>query len=44
MLNYNEMRRLFSEISFREVRCFGNFADREEIRGNSNRFLFVAVK
>jgi len=44
MVNHNEMRLLFQKTNFREVRCFGNFADREEIKSNSNRFIFVAVK
>ena len=44
IVNYNEMRRLFQETSFREVRCFGDFADREEIKNNAKRLLFVATK
>jgi SAM-dependent methyltransferase len=44
MLNYNEMQRFLGEAGFSEIRCFGDFADREEIGSQSKRFIFAAVK
>jgi len=44
MLNYNEMRRFLHEAGFREIRCFGEFVAREEVKSNARRLIFVAVK
>lgn len=44
MLNYNEMCRFLNEAGFDEIRCFGGFAAREEVKTNSKRLIFVAVK
>lgn len=44
MLNYNEMRRFLHEAGFLEIKCFGEFVAREEVRSNAKRLLFVAVK
>ena len=44
MLNYNEMTRFLMEAGFSEIKCFGNFDDREEVKSNSKRLIFAAVK
>ncbi len=44
MLNYNEMRRFLGEAGFSDIRCFGDFAAREEIESQSKRLIFVAMK
>jgi SAM-dependent methyltransferase len=44
MLNYNEMCRFLHEAGFHEIRCFGEFVAREEVKTNSKRLIFVAVK
>jgi SAM-dependent methyltransferase len=44
MLNYNEMCRFLNEAGFNEIRCFGEFTAREEVKTNSKRLIFVAVK
>ena len=44
MLNYNEMRRFLNEAGFTEIRCFGEFAAREEVGSNARRLIFAAIK
>ena len=44
MLNNNEMCRFLHEAGFHEVRCFGEFTAREEVKTNSKRLIFVAVR
>jgi SAM-dependent methyltransferase len=44
MLNYNEMCRFLHEAGFDEIRCFGEFVAREEVKTNSKRLIFVAVR
>lgn len=44
MLNYNEMCRFLDEAGFDEIRCFGGVVAREEVKTNSKRLIFVAVK
>ncbi len=44
MLNYNEMCRFLNEAGFHEIRCFGEFTAREEVKTNSKRLTFVAVR
>ena len=44
MVNYNEMRKFLFEAGFREIKCFGDFTDREEVKSNSKRLIFVAIK
>ena len=41
---YNEMRRFLSDAGFREIKCFGDFNDREEAKANARRLIFVAVR
>ena len=44
MLNYNEMRRFLTEAGFHEIRCFGEFVAREEVKSNAKRLIFVGIK
>jgi SAM-dependent methyltransferase len=44
MLNYNEMCRFLHEAGLHEIRCFGEFVAREEVKTNSKRLIFVAVR
>lgn len=44
MLTYSELKWLLSQAGFSTVKCFGSFLDREEIKKNSDRLIFVAVK
>lgn len=44
MLNYNEMRRFLNEAGFTEIRCFGEFAAREEAKNNARRLIFAVIK
>lgn len=44
MLNHNEMWRFLSEAGFCEIRCFGEPDAREEVKSQSKRLVFVAMK
>lgn len=44
MANYNEMRRFLFEAGFSKVKCFGDFTARKEVKSNSNRLIFAAIK
>lgn len=44
MVNYNEMKRFLKDAGFRDIKCFGEFTDREEARISARRLILVAVK
>jgi len=44
MVNYNEMRRFLKDAGFRDIKCFGDFTDREEAKTNARRLILVGVR
>lgn len=44
MLNYNEMKGFLNAAGFTKIKCFGEFVAREEVKSNSKRLIFVAIK
>ena len=44
MVNYNEMKRFLRDAGFRDIKCFGDFNDREEAKTNARRLILVAVR
>lgn len=44
MLTYHEMHRFLQDAGFSNIKCFGSFTDREEVKKSARRLIFVALK
>jgi len=41
MVNYNEMKRFLRDAGFQDIKCFGNFNDREQAKTNARRLILI---
>jgi hypothetical protein len=38
------MKRFLRDAGFRDIKCFGDFTDREEAKTNARRLILVGVR